>query len=184
MLHNFSAAMIARGAQSPFCFMRTTDVHRGTVEISVESLSRIFERKIQESESKVSNIKLKLGMGEVHLSGKLHKGITIPFSIDGDLTTDGTMLILNEKKFHAEGVPVKGLLALVGIHLSSLISSESIEGVSAQGNTLIFAPEKIAHVKGHIQSLDVNPNRLEIVFAGTETREKTGTASREAASGK
>jgi hypothetical protein len=169
-LHHFSASMVARGEHSPLCFARTTDIEQGRVTIDGESLTRLFDQKVQESQSKISDVKVELTNGGAHLTGKLHKGISIPFAIDGELSTDGSGLILSAKKIKASGISVKGLLSMIGLHLSSLIGSDSIEGISASGNTLIFQPEKISHIRGHIGSLSAASTGLVIVFEPSESK--------------
>lgn len=164
-LQDFSATMVARGKTSPLCFMRTTEVQQGEVFISSESLTALFAQKIQQSQSKMSDIKVEIKDNEAHLSGKTKKGISIPFEIQGPVSTDGKVLLLQAKKIKATGIPVKGLLGMLGKHLSSIIGSESMNGVSAKGDTLIFEPAKIAHVTGRLASAQLTPKGLVIVFA-------------------
>ena len=172
-LENFAANMVARGKTSPLCFTRTTDVEHGRVFISSESLTRLFAQKARQSGSRVKDLKVEIKDGEAHLSGKIHKGLDIPFDIQGPISSDGTQLILHAKKIKAEGIPVKGLLNTLGAHLSSLLRSESVNGVIAKDDTLIFEPDKIAHVRGKIASADLKADGLTIVFAPSASQQQS-----------
>lgn len=178
LLHNFAANMVIRGKRSPLCFNRTTEIEHGTVLASGESLSRLFQQKIEQAGSNISDVNIELKEGAAHISGKMKKGISLPFEIEGPISTDGTVLILDAKKIKAEHIPVKGLLGTVGAHLSSLLKSESAQGVKANGNQLIFSPEQISHVRGHITSAQVTPKGLLITFE----REKRNAESQKTAS--
>jgi hypothetical protein len=164
-LRNFSATMVARGREMPLCFARMPQVQQGEVLISSESLSRLFQRKIQQSKSQFSDIKIEINDNVARLSGKMHKGVTVPFEIEGPVSTDGTVLLLRAKQIKAEGMPMKGLLEMLGKNLGSLLGSESVDGVTAQGDTLVFRPSKIAYVRGSIAKAQTSAKGLMVTFA-------------------
>ncbi len=176
-LRNFAATMVARGKEMPLCFARMTQVQQGQVFISSESLTRLFQRKIQQSKSQVTDIKIEMDDNAVHLSGKLHKGVAVTFEIEGPVSTDGTALLLRAKQIKAEGLPMKGLLEMLGKNLGSLLGSESVDGVTAQGDTLVFQPSTIAYVRGSIAKVQPTPKGLMIMFAGHGSRGRSECAS-------
>jgi hypothetical protein len=171
-LENFSATMVARGKASPLCFQRETHIHQGKVWISAESLTTMFSQKLHQSTSKISEIKVEMKDNAAHLSGKVHKGINIPFEIEGPVSTDGTVLILETKKIKTEGLPVKGLLGMIGKDLGSILKSESANGVSAKGDALIFEPAKIAHVHGKMTGAEITPKGLMLTFSGESAKQQ------------
>jgi hypothetical protein len=171
-LENFSATMIARGKSSPLCFQRETHIHRGKVCISAESLTALFSRKLLQSASKISDIKVELKDNAAHLSGKVHKGINISFDIEGPVSTDGNMLILEVKKIKAEGLPVKGLLEMIGKDLGSMLKSDSASGISAKGEALIFDPAKVAHAHGKILNAEITEKGLMLTFSGESAKQQ------------
>jgi hypothetical protein len=173
-LQDFAANMVALGKTSPLCFQRTTDVLRGRAFISSESLTKLFAEKAQQSDASVSDLKVEIKGDSAHISGKVHKGIDIPFEIEGPISTDGTVLILQTKKIKAEGIPVKGLLGMVGVHLGSLLGSQSVDGVVAKGDTLVFEPSKIAHLRGRITSARISTAGLTITFGQPAQQQKNG----------
>jgi hypothetical protein len=60
---------------------------------------------------------------------------------------------------------MKGLLDALGKELSTIIHSESVNGVAANGDTLIFQPEGIFHVRGHIAKIEVTEKGLSVHFS-------------------
>ena len=163
-LAHFDADMVAKGKTSPLCYQRVTDIRHGDVAVSPQSLSHEFESKMQQSNSKVTDFKVETKDHTVAMSGKVKKVIDIPFTIEGPVSTDGQSLIFHADHIKAEGIPVKGLLGMLGDHLSNLLKSESVKGVMVKDNTIVFQTEQIANVKGHIASADVTPQGLLLKF--------------------
>ncbi len=172
-LHDFAAHMLARGKTSPLCFMRTTQIVHGDVFVTSDSLSAMFKRKVKQSDkSSISDVTIEMQPGKVVLKGKMKKVIPLPFTVEGPVTTDGRNLDLHAKSIKALGIPVKGLLDALGKELGDMIKSESVTGVAASGDTLIFQPEAISHVEGHIEKVSISDKGLSVQF--TESKpEKT-----------
>jgi hypothetical protein len=171
-LQHFAARMVSRGKTQPLCSARTTEIQHGEIFISAQSITKIFGQKIKESGSKISDLQIEVKDDQLHLKGKVHKGIDIPFEVTGPVSTDGTNLKLEAKKVKAEHLPVKGLMGMLGMHLSSLLESEQAQGVTAQGNTLIFEPAKIAHIEGRISAVHLTPKGIDISFAESHPRQR------------
>jgi len=171
VLQDFTANQVARGKVSPLCFMRMTDIQHGDVFIDTQSLSHEFETKSSQSGSPVHDLKVETKQNVVDLKGTIKKLIPISFTMEGPVTTDGHVLVLYATKIKADGIPVKGLLDMLGKHPDSMLQSESIGGVIAKGDTIIFEPEKIAHVRGRIAYAEVTPQGLNVKFAPQEQRE-------------
>jgi hypothetical protein len=174
-LSSFDADMMARGNSSPLCFVRTTQIRSAQVFVSSESLSRMFELKIAQSNSKVSDIKVETrDNNTARLSGKIKKKVTLPFEIEGPVSTDGRDLVLDAKEVNAGKLPIKWLLGMLGENLAKLLGSNSVSGVLVKGNTLIFQPSKIAHVEGHISKLQLTNQGMRITFAEVEQNTRAG----------
>jgi hypothetical protein len=170
-LQHFAARMVSRGKTQPLCSARTTEIQHGEIFIGTQSIAKIFGKKIKESGSKISDLQVEVKEDQLHLKGKVHKGVDIPFEVAGPVSTDGTNLKLEAKKVKAEHLPVKALMGMVGMHLSSLLQSEQ-EGVVTQGNTLIFQPDKIAHIQGRISAVRLTPQGIAISFADSRPRQR------------
>lgn len=168
-LQNFVAVMVARGKQLPLCMARTANIQHGQVSMSDASLTKIFAQKLGQTDSSIKDMAISASGEGIKLTGKVHKGIDLPFDIEGPLSTDGKLLILHATKIKAEGIPVKGLLGLVGKNLASLFNPGPGSGVLVKENTLIFDPLELAHVRGRIQSARSVAHGLVLNFAPEAT---------------
>ncbi len=177
-LHDFVANMVARGKTSPLCFNRTTEIAHGDVFVSSDSLSAMFKRKLKQShKSSISDVTIETQPDKVVLKGKMKKVIAVPFTVEGPVTTDGRNLDLQAKSIKALGLPVKGLLDALGKELGSMIQSESMTGVAASGDTLIFQPEGISHVEGHIAKVSITDKGLSVQFTESQQLKEKKVAS-------
>lgn len=159
-LHHFVAALVPMGTKSPACNEKMTVVSRGEIFINNESLTRVFNEKLDSADSKIKGFKIENGEGKVTLSGRLTKLIPIAFTVEGPVSTDGTSILLNARNLKADGVPVKTLLAMVGQHLNSVLGLKGMDGITVNEDTLSFSPERVAHLKGHIDSVETTPQGL------------------------
>lgn len=178
-LTDFDADMVARGKAAPLCFTRTTEIKSGIVFVSSESLTRMLDRKISQSgKSNVSDLAVETHDGDtVKLTGKMKNKGGVSFSIEGPVSTDGRNLILQAKKIDAGVFPVKWLLGIMGKNLASMMGSESVSGVIAKGNTLVFQPSQISHVEGHIGKLQVTNKGLLITFDQPQDKSRVARSS-------
>lgn len=170
ILQGFRADLVSHSNKQPACSLRVTQIDHGDILITADSLTNFFNRKIEKSDSKIGEVKVEVKEGNLHLKGKIHKGVDIPFEVEGPVSTDGKNLILQARKIKSAGLPMKGLLDLLGVHLTSLINSGQVNGVVANGDKLIFEPLKIANVQGRISRVNVTGNTLDISFGGAVTK--------------
>ena len=159
-LHHFSATLIPQGHAAPLCYQKLTVVSHADISVSNDSLTRLFDQKLSDSESKISDFKAVIAPDRTTLSGKVKKVIPIEFSISGPVSTDGRAIVLHADKIKADGIPVKALLELVGEHLSSVLAIKNSPGITVQDNSLSFLPEEVAHLKGHIRSVECTDSGL------------------------
>ncbi len=181
-LRHFNGQLVPRGRRSPLCYEKLTEMAHGEIFVTAESLTRVFTTKLdRDAQTHVRDLKVESGAGTVKLSGEVVKVIPIKFSIEGPVTTDGTSLLLNAKKIDADGIPIKPLLAMIGDHLSSVMRVNGMGGgVSVNENTILFAPEKIAHLRGHIASVEATPEGLTLRYGPRERAAgKPGTRAAE-----
>ena len=163
-LRHFSATLVPIGKTLPSCMDKLTEVAHADIFVSNESLTRVFAKKLGTTDSKIRDLRIQHDVGTATLSGEITKVIPIKFSIEGPITTDGTSLSMNVTKIVADGIPVKLLLGMVGEQLGSMLSFKGVGGVVVQGNTLSIFPEKVAHLKGYITSVEATPKGLTLHY--------------------
>lgn len=164
LLRHFSATLVPLGKTVPMCLAKTTDVAHGTIFVSNESLTRLFAKKLGATDSKIHDLTIEHNFGMVAMHGEITKVIPIKFSMEGPVSTDGNLISVNVTKIVADGVPVKSLLAMVGEHLSSMLKFKGMGGITVEGNTMSFSPEKVAHLKGFITSVETTPQGLTLHY--------------------
>jgi hypothetical protein len=75
------------------------------------------------------------------------------------------VLRLHAEKIKAMGLPVKGLLKMLGVELGSLINPDATKGVSVQGDSILFDPEQLDNIRGHITKVQIMQSALVVDFA-------------------
>ncbi len=164
VLHHFVATLVPMGKEAPLCFQKFTVVSHAEIFVSNDSLTQVFAEKLGATDSKIKDLKIQNSADKVTLTGKLSQVIPTSFQIAGPVTTDGVSLLVDAKEIKTDGVPIKGLLGLVGEHLSALMSFKGMNGVSIKENTLSFSPERIAHLKGYISGVETSPAGLTLRY--------------------
>jgi hypothetical protein len=121
--------------------------------------------------------------GRLAMHGKLHKGITVPFSGKATVgATDDGRLRLHLDSMKAVGVPVKGLMDVLGLELDDVISLKDNRGVSLENDDLFVAPGTALpppEIRGRIVHVATAGQRLELIF-GPGTGRATATAASKA----
>lgn len=159
-LRHFSATLVPQGRSTPLCYQKLTVVSHADIFVSNDSLTRLFDQKLSDSQSKISDFKAVITPDRTTLSGKIKKVIPIEFSVSGPVSTDGRAILLHADKVKADGIPVKALLEMIGEHLSSVLAIKNSPGITVQDNTISFLPEQVAHLKGHILSVECTDSGL------------------------
>jgi hypothetical protein len=79
--------------------------------------------------------------GRLAIKGKLHKGISLPFSMRATVaaTSDGR-LRLHVDSAKAAGVPVKGLMHLVGLEVEDVMDLKTRRDISLEGDDMFVSP--------------------------------------------
>ena len=173
-LRHFVATLVPRSQVLPTCLEKDTVMTHGEIFVSNESLTEVFAGKLSNSDSKIKDFKVVNGVGQATLSGHITKVIPIDFTIAGPVTTDGTSLLLDATKIKADGIPIKALLALVGEHLSAVLKMNGLAGVAINENQLVFSPAAIAHIKGHLESVETSEKGITLRY-GRLTRPTRST---------
>jgi hypothetical protein len=163
-LTDFTATMVPRGAKIPLCLVKINEIQQGRIFVTGASLTKLFESKNQGKKQSVEDMKIETKGDHVVISGKVHKVVAMPFSVEGPVKAAGSMLRLDASGIKAAGLPIKGLLGMVGKQLGSMFNSGSTEGVTVKDNTIFFQPEKMANIRGQIADVKVSSEGLLVTF--------------------
>src|SRR4051812_38006343 len=106
--------------------------------------------------------------GRLAMHGKLHKGISVPFSGKATVgATEDGRLRLHLDSMKAVGVPVKGLMDVLGLELDEVISLKKNRGVSLENDDLFVTPGTALpppEIRGRIARVATAGQRLQLVF--------------------
>jgi hypothetical protein len=205
LLQNFYADMVPKAKTAPQCFIKTTQVEHGRVYVSTDSLTHLFQEKIENAPSgndqkngaqaqdqkdkgkdngkdksdknkdhkdagkddkgQLADVVIKTKGNDLVISGKRKGTISIPFELSGPLdVVNGHVLRLQVKKIKAAGIESKGLLDMLGIHLTKMLHPDESKGVTVQDNAILADTEAIASVKGQISRVQISGNNLVVDF--------------------
>jgi hypothetical protein len=164
-LTDFTATMVPRGPKIPLCLVKINDIQQGRIFVTGASLTKLFQSKNQGKKQPIQDMKIETKGDHVVISGKVHKVVSMPFSVEGPVTASGRMLRLDASGIKAAGLPIKGLLAMIGKELGSMFNASGAQGVSVKDNTIFFEPEKMANIRGQIADVKVTSDGLLVTFA-------------------
>src|SRR5579871_4596243 len=152
---------------------RSFILHIDSAEISMttQAMSNVLNDHVFAApDAPLKSISLVADGNTLKIKGKLHSKGDIPFEADGTLalTPNGEVRI-HSRKVKAAHLPVKGLLDLLGVHISDLINTNKVRGVRAEKDDLILnAPEILPPpmIAGRLTGIELRGNRIIEHFGG------------------
>ena len=92
-------------------------------------------------------------------TGKLHKGVWVPFSMTSAVSASNEGRIrLHATKLKTAGVPMKGLLDLLGLEVGELMKLPKDAGISADGDDLLLDAARLVpppRMEGRVERVAV-----------------------------
>lgn len=143
----------------------TVEIDSGQVAISPSSLTELMNSYVfGYNHAPITNIRVSIENGRLIQKGTIHKGVELPFEIEGDLsaTNDGNIR-LHAAKIKSAHVPIKGLLHLFGEDLAGLIKQNAAKGVRLEGDDLILTPRTLTpppHLEGHVARVEITDGKI------------------------
>jgi hypothetical protein len=147
----------------------TVDISSAQVAISPASLTALINTHILAYEgAPVKKVVVTIEKGKVIQKGILHKGIDLPFEVEGSLsaTEDGNIR-LHADKIKGAHLPVKGLLHLFGEDLSKLMNQNEARGMKVIGDDIIMLPQSMTpppHLKGRVTKVGIVGGKIVQTF--------------------
>jgi hypothetical protein len=138
--------------------------------IDSASLTTLLQRALAAHPSQLREVKVTIEADHLHTSGKIQKAAPVPFTMDATVavTSDGWMR-LHATKLSAVGVPMKGLLDLLGLKMDDLMKLPPGSGMKADGDDLLLDATAIMpppRTEGRLQQISIAANRLTMKMVG------------------
>lgn len=108
--------------------------------------------------------------GKLRQKGILHKGVDVPFEMEGDLSVrpDG-LLKIHPTSIKVAGVSSKRLLDALGIDLVNVIKVRNDRGVAIDGDDLLLDPNRLLpppKISGKVGAVHLEGDRIVLQFVG------------------
>lgn len=101
------------------------------------------------------------------IEGKLHSKGDVPFQTEGSLsTTPEGEIRVHAEKIKAAHLPVKGLMDLVGVKISDVLSTRKVPGIRVEKDDLLITPDVLPppRIQGKITAARVQGNQILLTF--------------------
>jgi len=141
------------------------EVSSAEIAITPASLATLLNSYVLTyKDAPIKHLELTVKGEKLVQKGILHKGIDLPFEIEGSLSaTDDGNIRLHADKIKSEHLPVKGLLHLFGEDLSKLLKDRPDRGMQVVGDDIILSPRTLTpapHLQGHVTKVVIANNKI------------------------
>ena len=143
----------------------TVEIDKAQVAVSAASLTVLMNSYVLAYKgAPIKRLTLQLQGDRLLQRGIIHKGVDIPFEIDGSLsTTDTGDIRVHADKIKAAHVPVKGLMHLFGEDLAKLVNDKRERGMRIVGDDIILSPRTLTpppHLEGRVTSVRIADGKI------------------------
>ena len=159
-------------------------VDAGEVALDEASLNALMNEYVFAGhDAPVKDLKVTVEDGLLKQKGKLDKGIDIPFKTKGavEATPDGKIRI-HAKSIKSLGLPVKGLMKVLGIEMDDVVKMDAGHGVTVDDNDFIIDPSEILpppKIRGKITAVRIEGDAIVQTFgSGPAARIRPAAVSR------
>jgi len=151
-------------------------VHTGDFVIDQDAMAQIFNKyELTYPGCPLSDLKIEAKQGKLKMSGIMRKGIPLPFEMEGSLRPNGKgQVVLTPDSVKSAGIPVKGLMNLIGLEVANLMNSRPNGGMKIDGNDIIIYADKLLPapaVSGFVSGAKVEPGKVILTFDDQVRRE-------------
>jgi hypothetical protein len=152
-----------------------TRIDSAEIALSARSLEDLLNRYVfAYPGAPLKKIAITMEQGRLKQRGVMHKGIDLPFEVEGklDVTVDG------EIRFHVDKVssahiPFKGLMHLFREDLSKIINLERERGVTLVGDDILLNPSRMLpppRIEGRVTAVRIEGDRIVQAFRFRNTK--------------
>jgi len=147
----------------------TVEIDSAQVAITLASLTALMNSYVLAYEgAPIKNVSVRADGNRLIQKGTIHKGIDLPFEIQGSLsaTEDGNIRVHADKILSGH-IPLKGLLHLFGEDLSKLINQKAERGMKIVGDDIILNPQTLTpppHLHGRVTQVRITGGKIVQIF--------------------
>jgi len=171
-VRHLRGTMVSTSAGPPvFDDGRSYTIRLQSAEMSMEmtSLQALLNHHVFAFEgAPVKDLEVSAEEGRIKLTGKLHKGIDVPFSTKTSVSaTPEGLLQLHVDSMKAIGIPAKGLLGLFGLELDDVMKIKNRRGIDVRDNDIVIAAGQVLpppRIDGRLRRVAVEGTRLVQIF--------------------
>jgi hypothetical protein len=174
--------MMPTQKEQPVCFddlnSFVTRIASAEIAISVKTLSDLLNQRVfNYPGAPLKNLTIKVERGRIKQTGTMHKGVDLPFELEGTLDATPTGEIrLHATKIASAHVPMKGLLHLFGEDLSKLVNLKQDRGVTLEGDDIILHPDRMLpppRIQGKVTAVRLEGDRVVLTFGSDKAKALT-----------
>ncbi|HJZ96008.1 MAG TPA: hypothetical protein VKE70_05855 [Candidatus Solibacter sp.] len=145
------------------------EIDSAEVAISESSLTGLLNSYVLAyDKAPIRNVKVKIDGQRLIQKGTIHKGLDLPFEIEGPLSVTGEGEIrLHAEKIKSAHIPIKGLLHLFGEDLSKLVNQNAARGMKISGDDIILSPRTLTpppHLEGRVARVSLANGKIVQTF--------------------
>jgi uncharacterized protein YpmS len=143
----------------------TVDIDSAQVAVTPASLTALMNSYVLAYDgAPIKNVVVMIRGNRLIQKGTIHKGIDLPFEIEGSLSaTDDGNIRVHADKIKSAHLPVKGLLHFLGEDLSKLVKQDSERGMKITGDDVILTPRTLTpppHLEGKVARVNIAGGKI------------------------
>jgi hypothetical protein len=151
----------------------TLRLRSADLAMDMPSLTALVSRALGSGGAGVRDLAIAIEHGALQVRGHLKKGVSVPFTMRADVSAapDGSMR-LHATSIKAAGLPVKGLLDLVGVDVADLMKAPAGSGIRADGDDLLIDTTAMLpppRTEGRLERVAISGERLTMRLLGAAT---------------
>ncbi|HEY9722688.1 MAG TPA: hypothetical protein V6D47_11785 [Oscillatoriaceae cyanobacterium] len=172
-LEDLNADVVLKDPSQPFVPANKNDysilIHQAKVDKGPKSLAALMNNYVFAGpNAPIRNVSIKFVGNQIDMTGQMHKGVWVGFEMKGALTpTPDGKIAMTATEIKSLDVPVNGLMNLIGLKMSSLMTMDPSTGLTVQGNTIIMDLSKLyppPRMMGRVTAVSISNNRLHITM--------------------
>src|SRR5262249_18366192 len=135
-----------------------------------QSLTNMLRDAMNAHPTQLRDVRIAIEGDHLHTSGRIQKGAPVPFTMEAavSVTPDG-WLRLHATKLNGAGLPLKGILDLVGLKMDDLMKLPAGSGMKADGDDLLIDTAALMpppRTEGRLQSVSISGTHLTMHMVG------------------